>query len=158
MANASTHPSKNVIWCSDRRAGFHFDPAGEIQKELKSGIDLKDLGWPSEVQDNIDSFNRDSKAMFAFYCIGNAAIGIAVLVALLDVTNVFAAKGDAPKGRAAKGRAVKGLAWTNACLAVVRTPSPWWARSLILGSVCIRRFDDCIGDFHANHCQSYERR
>ena len=75
-----------------------------------------------EVQDNIDRFNRDSKAMYGFYCTGIAAIGVGLLVAFLDVTCVFAAKGDAAKV----------LARTNSYFAVVGAHSRWWARSLMI--------------------------
>ncbi|KAL9598048.1 MAG: hypothetical protein Q9219_004742 [cf. Caloplaca sp. 3 TL-2023] len=64
---------------------FHFDPTLVIQKELKPGIKLSDLQWPSAIKDAVHAVEIASKAMFVLYCIGVAATGMAVLGAFLGV-------------------------------------------------------------------------
>lgn len=64
---------------------FHFDPAKAIQNELKSGINLTDLQWPDAVQDGIQAIRLASNVMFVLYCIGIAAVGLALIGALIGV-------------------------------------------------------------------------
>ena len=85
MANLTTHPSKNVTKCSNQTATFHFDPAKAIQNELKPGINLTDLKWPSKVQDGITAVKLASNVMFVLYCIGIAAMGVALIGAVIGV-------------------------------------------------------------------------
>ena len=85
MANLTAHPSKNVTKCSNQTATFHFDPAKAIQDELKPGINLTDLKWPSKVQDGITAVKLASNVMFVLYCIGIAAIGVALIGAFIGV-------------------------------------------------------------------------
>ncbi len=64
---------------------FHFDPSSVIQKELKPGINLTDLHWPSAIKDAVHAVEMASKVMFVLYCIGVATIGLALLGAFLGV-------------------------------------------------------------------------
>lgn len=64
---------------------FHFDPTSVIQKELKPGINLTDLQWPSAIKDAVHAVKVASSAMFVLYCIGVAAAGLALLGAFLGV-------------------------------------------------------------------------
>lgn len=85
MANLTAHPSKNVTNCSNQTATFHFDPAKAIQNELKPGINLTDLKWPSKVQDGIEAVKLASNVMFVLYCIGIASVGFALVGAFVGV-------------------------------------------------------------------------
>ncbi|KAL8923129.1 MAG: hypothetical protein Q9208_004813 [Pyrenodesmia sp. 3 TL-2023] len=85
VANATVDPDKNVTKCSNQTAMFHFDPSSVIQKELKPGIDLTDLKWPSAIKDAVHAVEMASKVMFVLYCIGVATIGLALLGAFLGV-------------------------------------------------------------------------
>ncbi|KAL8979098.1 MAG: hypothetical protein Q9205_005484 [Flavoplaca limonia] len=85
VANKTVDPDKNVTQCSNRTALFHFDPTAAIQKELKPGISLADLEWPSTIQDAVHAVEVASKAMFVLYCVGVAATGLALLGAFVGV-------------------------------------------------------------------------
>ncbi|KAI4138343.1 MAG: hypothetical protein L6R39_006835 [Caloplaca ligustica] len=85
IANATNDPHKNVTRCSNHTAMFHFDPTSAIQKELKPGINLTDLHWPSAIKDAVHAVEIASKIMFVLYCIGVAATGLALLGAFLGV-------------------------------------------------------------------------
>ncbi|KAL9004146.1 MAG: hypothetical protein Q9188_003016 [Gyalolechia gomerana] len=85
IANATVDPHKNVTRCSNHTAMFHFDPTSVIQKELKPGINLTDLQWPSAIKDAVHAVKVASRAMFVLYCIGVAAAGLALLGAFLGV-------------------------------------------------------------------------
>ncbi|KAI4116471.1 MAG: hypothetical protein LQ345_003122 [Seirophora villosa] len=79
MANATVDPEKNVTRCSNHTAMFHFDPSSVIQKELKPGISLTDLRWPSAIKDAVRAVEIASKVMFVLYCVGVAATGLALV-------------------------------------------------------------------------------
>ncbi|KAL8667566.1 MAG: hypothetical protein Q9168_007220 [Polycauliona sp. 1 TL-2023] len=85
LANKTVDPDKNVTQCSNRTALFHFDPTAAIQKELKPGISLADLHWPSAIKDAVHTVEVASKAMFILYCVGVAATGLALVGAFLAV-------------------------------------------------------------------------
>ncbi|KAL8694492.1 MAG: hypothetical protein Q9224_003561 [Gallowayella concinna] len=85
IANQTVDPDKNVTRCSNQTAMFHFDPSTVIQKELKPGISLADLHWPSAIKDAVHAVELASKAMFVIYCIGAAATGLALVGAFLGV-------------------------------------------------------------------------
>ncbi|KAL8800807.1 MAG: hypothetical protein Q9182_004915 [Xanthomendoza sp. 2 TL-2023] len=85
IANQTVDPDKNVTRCSNHTAMFHFDPTSVIQKELKPGISLADLHWPSAIKDAVHAVELASKAMFVIYCIGAAATGLALAGAFLGV-------------------------------------------------------------------------
>ncbi|KAL8874173.1 MAG: hypothetical protein Q9198_006921 [Flavoplaca austrocitrina] len=85
VANKTVDPDKNVTQCSNRTALFHFDPTAAIQRELKPGISLADLEWPSTIQDAVHAVEVASKAMFVLYCVGVAATGLALLGAFVGV-------------------------------------------------------------------------
>ncbi|KAK4545672.1 hypothetical protein LTR36_002625 [Oleoguttula mirabilis] len=80
---------KNVTSCSNKTAGYTFDPKTTLQQELnKSGhsnINLTDLDWPSDVDKGLHALRIASKAMFILYCIAIAFIAIALLLALLCI-------------------------------------------------------------------------
>ncbi|KAL8988891.1 MAG: hypothetical protein Q9177_002101 [Variospora cf. flavescens] len=79
IANATIDPEKNVTRCSNHTAMFHFDPSSVIQKELKPGISLADLRWPSAIKDAVRAVKIASNVMFVLYCVGVAATGLALI-------------------------------------------------------------------------------
>ncbi|KAL8721699.1 MAG: hypothetical protein Q9181_007649, partial [Wetmoreana brouardii] len=85
LANATVEPHKNVTRCSNHTAMFHFDPTTVIQSELKPGISLADLKWPSAIKNAVHAVEVASKVMFVLYCLGVAATGLALLGAFLGV-------------------------------------------------------------------------
>ncbi len=85
VQNLTTTVSENVTHCSNQTTMFHFDPANVIQSELKPGINLTDLKWPSAIQDGIRAIELASKVMFVVYCIGASAVGVALLGAILGI-------------------------------------------------------------------------
>ena len=85
IANITTPPSKNVTKCSNHSSTFHFDPAKVIQSELKHGVNLTDLQWPSSIQKGIDAVKLASNAMFVLYCIGIASVGLALIGSFMGV-------------------------------------------------------------------------
>lgn len=56
-----------------------------IQNELKHGVNLTDLKWPSAIQDGINGIKLASNVMFILYCIGIAAAGVALLGAFVGI-------------------------------------------------------------------------
>lgn len=58
---------------------FHFDPSAAIQKELKPGINLTDLEWPSAIKSAVRAVEVASKVMFVLYCISVGAVGLALI-------------------------------------------------------------------------------
>lgn len=85
VVNITVHPSKNVTKCSNHSSSFHFDPAKVIQSELKPGLNLTDLKWPSSIQDGIQAVKLASNVMFVLYCIGIAAVGLALLGSIVGI-------------------------------------------------------------------------
>ena len=86
VINATVDPWKNVTDCSNATgSGFAFDPQAVIQSQLKPGISLQDLKWPSEVEDAIHAAEAAVKAMFVLYCIGIALAGVALLGATIAI-------------------------------------------------------------------------
>lgn len=81
LSNETTHPAKNVTYCSYPTSSFHFDPASIIQSELGSGISLKDIQWPDAVDDGMRAIKTASKVMLVLYCIGIATTGLAFMSA-----------------------------------------------------------------------------
>ena len=82
IANATVNPTKNVTDCSNRTAGFTFDPQAAIQSQLKPGVSLDDVKWPKEVEDGVRAAETAVNAMFVLYCIGVGFAGLAGLGAL----------------------------------------------------------------------------
>ncbi|OBT88152.1 hypothetical protein VE02_03534 [Pseudogymnoascus sp. 03VT05] len=77
----------NVSSCTPVKAMYHFDPTSELQKELDSGplagkINLADLGYSEDIKNGIKAFNIAMTAMFILHCIGAAASGLCIIVAL----------------------------------------------------------------------------
>lgn len=83
VVNSTSRPSKNVTSCSNRTALFHFDPTGTLQKELKPGLSLQDLHWPSAIQDGIRTLEIASKVMVILYCAGIAVTGLTVIGSII---------------------------------------------------------------------------
>lgn len=140
IANPTVHPSKNVTKCSNQTAMFHFDPAQAIQNELKTGINLTDLKWPSEIEDGIQAAKLASNVMFVLYCIGIGAVGLALIGALIGVF----ASGRFP-------------AMVNTMLsfvsAIIDRPSP----SLLIDHLArILLFDACIGNIYRYHRKGHQ--
>lgn len=78
---------QNVTGCSNRTAGFQFDPEAALQRELNkshTGITLQDLHWPKQVNQGIHTLRIAQKAAFVLYCIADALILVASLISLLS--------------------------------------------------------------------------
>ncbi|KFY52726.1 hypothetical protein V496_08217 [Pseudogymnoascus sp. VKM F-4515 (FW-2607)] len=80
---------KNTSSCTPVKAMYHFDPTAQLQKELDSGplagkINLADLGYSDDIKNGIKAFNVAMTAMFVLYCIGAAAAGLCIILALVS--------------------------------------------------------------------------
>lgn len=65
---------------------YHFNPTATIQNELSKGglnISLADIGYPSDIQDDINDLDTAMDATFVLYCIAITASGLAMLGALI---------------------------------------------------------------------------
>ena len=89
FTNLTSQPSRNVTFCSNQTSFFHFDPAAAIQQELKSGVKLTDLKWPSAIEDGIHAVKAASDLMFVLYVMGVSTTGVALLTALVGVRNAW---------------------------------------------------------------------
>lgn len=87
VANSTSHPTKNLTSCSNRTALFHFDPTAILRSELRSGVSLSDLNWPSSIQNAINTVAIASKVMFILYCVGAAFAGLAIFGAVVGLVN-----------------------------------------------------------------------
>lgn len=79
VVNSTSRPSRNVTGCSNRTGLYHFDPTAALQKELKPGVSLQDLHWPSAIQDGIKTLESASNLMAILYYVGIAITGLAVM-------------------------------------------------------------------------------
>lgn len=64
----------------------HFDISKEISGELEVGplhLNLSDIDWPSDIQDNLNKLNAALDATFVLYAIGIAAAGVSILACLV---------------------------------------------------------------------------
>ena len=127
-----SNPSENVTQCSNRTAGFFFDPGSIIQKELADNITLADINWPPEIDKAAKDVKVASKATFVFYCIGIGFTGLAFLASAVGVIT--------------NGRFSVVANWT---LAIVRSPTPHSSLNRLhemLTSSC------AAGLPHSGHC------
>lgn len=63
----------NVTSCSNRTAFSTFDPTAELQatlNETHTGVTLQQLGWPSQLSDDITALKDVLDAVFVLYCVG----------------------------------------------------------------------------------------
>ncbi|KAF6224820.1 hypothetical protein HO133_010014 [Letharia lupina] len=89
FANLTSQPSKNISYCSNQTSFFHFDPAAVIQGELKPGVKLTDLSWPSAIQDGVHAVEDATDVMFVLYSTGATTTGVALIAALIGVRGVW---------------------------------------------------------------------
>lgn len=89
IANLTSQPSKNITHCSNETSFFHFDPGAILQNELKPGVNLTDLSWPSAIQDGVHAVEDATDVMFVLYFIGATATGVALIAALVGVREVW---------------------------------------------------------------------
>ena len=89
FTNLTAQPSKNTTFCSNETSFFSFDPAAAIQNELKSGVKLEDLQWPSKIQDAVHAVKGGTQFMFGVYVIGAVSTGAALIAALIGVRGVW---------------------------------------------------------------------
>jgi hypothetical protein len=86
---SSSSISKNVTSCSNTTGLFSEDLSTVLQRELNnsghSNINIKDLGWPSAIDEGYRALGVTARATFVLYCIGVGLIGIAALLALISV-------------------------------------------------------------------------
>ncbi|KAI9878197.1 MAG: hypothetical protein M1830_001589 [Pleopsidium flavum] len=85
LANSTSHPNRNVTKCSNHTALFHFDPTSIIQKELKPGVSLQNLHWPSAIQDGLRTLEAASKVMVILYYVGIAVTGLAIIGSIIAI-------------------------------------------------------------------------
>ena len=88
FANLTSQPSKNVTFCSNQTSFFHFDPAAVIQNELKSGVKLTDLKWPSAIEDGVHAVKGAMDLVFILFFTAAITTGVALLAALVAVRTV----------------------------------------------------------------------
>lgn len=89
IANLTSQPSKNITHCSNETSFFHFDPGAIIQNELKPGVNLTDLSWPSAIQDGVHAVEDATDVMFVLYFIGATTTGVALIAALVGLREVW---------------------------------------------------------------------
>lgn len=83
MNETNGNPSKNTTRCTDPTPFAEFNPTAILQSELRPGINLSDLQWPSEVEDAVETFTIAMRAMFVLYCIGLGFAGLSIIGALI---------------------------------------------------------------------------
>jgi hypothetical protein len=78
-----------VTSCSNTTGLFNQDLSTVLQRELNnsghSNINIKDLGWPSAIDEGYRDLGVAARATFILYCIGVGLIGIATLLALISI-------------------------------------------------------------------------
>ena len=85
VANASVQPTKNVTFCANTTTMFTFNITEILEHELRAGVTLADLHWPSDIQNALDVLDVAARVMFVMYCVGIGLVGVAMLSALLGV-------------------------------------------------------------------------
>ena len=89
FTNLTSEPSKNITFCSNQTSFFHFDPAAVIQNELKGGVKLTDLKWPSAIEDGVHAVKAATDLMFVLYFTGALTTGVGLIAALIGVREVW---------------------------------------------------------------------
>jgi SUR7/PalI family len=84
--NTTKAISMNVTSCSKPKGMYSFDPTAILQKELKKGVTLQDIKWPSQVQDGLRALSTAARAMFVLYMIGIATVGLMILTSLAGLS------------------------------------------------------------------------
>jgi len=67
---------------------FHFDISKQLSKELKIGplhLNLSDIQWPDEIQDQLNTLNTAIDATFFLYAIGTASAGLAIVTSIVAI-------------------------------------------------------------------------
>ncbi len=85
LSDKTVPPEKNVTKCSSPVPRFNFDPTRVIMQELKPGINLEDLKWPSAIEDCTNAAKKASKTLFILYCLGITATGLALIGAFAGI-------------------------------------------------------------------------
>ena len=78
-----------MTYCSNQTSFFHFDLGAVIQNELKPGLKLTDLSWPSAIEDGVHAVEDATDVIFVLYIIGAATTGAALIAALVGVRAVW---------------------------------------------------------------------
>lgn len=89
FANLTSQPSKNITFCSNQTSFFSFDPGAVIQNELKPGVKLTDLDWPTTIENGVHAVKGATDVIFVLYLAGAVATGMALIGALVGVREVF---------------------------------------------------------------------
>jgi hypothetical protein len=133
-ANATLKESdikKNTTECAKQRAMYKFDPTRIIEEALnKTGVDvtLKDLNWPEDIQNGIDTLNALMAAMFVLYInfliatLAFLAIGLAsalVTAVMVKGTNIINDKGKDIGLAASWGGKFLALTWAATALMLI---------------------------------------
>lgn len=66
----------------------HFDISQQLDNELQAGdlhLDLSDIGWPSDIQDGLTSFNTALSSLFILYVVGITTAGLNIATATLAI-------------------------------------------------------------------------
>lgn len=85
VANSTSQPYKNVTKCSNQTGLFHFDPTTIVQNELRPGLTLQDLHWPSQIQDGLKTLEVASKVTVILYYVGIGTAGLAIIGSLVGI-------------------------------------------------------------------------
>ena len=89
FTNLTSQPSKNITFCSNQTTFFSFDPGAVIQNELKPGVKLTDLNWPTAIENGVHAVKGATDVIFVLYLAGAIATGMALIAALVGVREVF---------------------------------------------------------------------
>ncbi|TAQ85817.1 hypothetical protein B7494_g5863 [Chlorociboria aeruginascens] len=78
--------TKNVTKCSNATAMHHITISNILSQELANSrlhLNLSDIAWPKALQDGLKDLNIALSVTFVLYCIGIAAAGVSIILALL---------------------------------------------------------------------------
>jgi hypothetical protein len=140
-----SHIHMNVTFCSPRDGRFNFTPGEAIQQTLDkthTGITLKDLDWPSQIDDGVRDLKDLLKAFIVLYSI---AIGLAFFTMVFALVWLVSPSTDSRRGCA-------GLTGTLAFLAFL-----FMGIASGLGTAVGVKADDVINKYGAKIGVSAER-
>jgi len=87
---ARRNQSANVNWCSEQRAGWHFNLTEVMEKDIDQNNgtfdSLVEIAWPTEQIDDVsEAVKIIGKAMFVFQVGAVAGTGLSMILSLLGV-------------------------------------------------------------------------
>lgn len=107
--------TKNVTFCSPRKAMYRFDPdrivSDALNKTTGGRVTLSDINWPSDIDKGVRALNTLMAAMFVLYILAILFIFLSLLASL------FAALSHPGRASACVNLALAMLAWLAIALA-----------------------------------------